>query len=172
MYRHSGASIAFISIRISLLVLSLFIGLRTVVFPIGLELMARIFPSELAGIGNRDRLAFGMHKLQVDPRLMRAAQEKARDMAERGYFSHQDPNGTEPWHWLIDSGYEYAYAGENLAFRFEDSEEVQKAWLASESHRANLLSPHYQDIGIGVATGTVNGQSGTFVVQFFASKSE
>ena len=98
-----------------------------------------------------------------------AAQAKAEDMAAKGYFSHVGPGGEEPWEWLERAGYEYAYAGENLAVRFEDSKDVVDAWMASPAHRANIVKPQYREIGVGIAEGTYKGGPATFVVQYFGS---
>ena len=47
--------------------------------------------------------------------LQEAAEKKAQDMIENNYFAHTSPQGKTPWHWVEESGYDYRYAGENLA---------------------------------------------------------
>ena len=91
-------------------------------------------------------------------------------MAEKGYFAHTSPEGVAPWHWLKQVGYEYSYAGENLAIRFSDSDKLVQAWLSSPTHRANILKENFTHIGVGVATGTYQGKETLFVAQFFASQ--
>jgi hypothetical protein len=98
-----------------------------------------------------------------------AAQAKADDMAAKGYFSHTGPDGKEPWAWIKEAGYSYQYAGENLAVRFTDSADVVNAWMASPTHRANIVKPAYTEIGVGIAQGEFQGQPATYVVQYFGA---
>ena len=68
---------------------------------------------------------------------------------------------------MAKAGYAYQYAGENLAINFTSSEGVQEGWMASPSHRANIVNPRYSEIGIGVLTGQFEGYESTIVVQMF-----
>lgn len=133
------------------------------------QFAAAVLRGTLVNLTNVERSVMGLSHLTTDPRLTAAAQAKAEDMAARGYFSHNDPDGSEPWRWVRDAGYDYAYAGENLAVRFFDSSDVISAWMQSPSHRANMVKGAYRDIGIGVAEGVYEGQRTTFVVQFFGT---
>ncbi|MES2931557.1 MAG: CAP domain-containing protein [Patescibacteria group bacterium] len=133
------------------------------------DFLASVLPGVLATLTNQDRAANGIASLSVDPHLSQAAQMKANDMAARGYFSHVDPDGNQPWFWFKKAGYDYAYAGENLAVNFTDSEDVQKAWMNSPTHHANIVKAQYTRIGIGVAQGMYEGKETIFVVQFFAT---
>jgi len=90
-------------------------------------------------------------------------------MAKNGYFAHTSPDGKTPWYWLEQVGYNYQYAGENLAINFSDSKDVTDAWMASPAHRANIVKGNYTDIGTGVATGLYQGQQTVFVVQDYAN---
>jgi hypothetical protein len=129
---------------------------------------ASVLPSVVASLTNDERSSNGDSALTVSPLLSRAAQLKADDMAAKGYFAHTAPDGTLPWHWFDVVGYDYQYAGENLAIDFDDSQQLVDAWMASTAHRQNILKAQYTQIGIGIATGTYQGQETTFVVQFFA----
>jgi uncharacterized protein YkwD len=131
--------------------------------------LASVLPSVVTSLTNDDRLAQGLGELQSDELLTKAAQLKAEHMAENGYFSHVSPDGKTPWYWLDQVGYPYSYAGENLAVDFNDSKEVQEAWMASPTHRANIVKREYTRIGVGVAKGMFEGNETTFVVQFFAT---
>lgn len=133
------------------------------------DFLASILPGVLATLTNEDRARVGIATLTEDAHLARAAQMKAEDMAARGYFAHVDPEGRQPWYWLQQAGYEYTYAGENLAVNFTDSRDVQQAWMNSPTHHANIVKAEYSRIGIGVARGTYKGNDTTFVVQFFAT---
>jgi uncharacterized protein YkwD len=115
---------------------------------------------------NHDRLVHGLKALNIDPTLNLAALAKAEDMIQQNYFAHTSPSGTTPWHWFKSLGYEYTYAGENLAQGFQDPDELENALMASPSHRANILSPFYSQVGLAVAT--VNNTN--VVVEFFGSQ--
>lgn len=131
--------------------------------------LASVLPGVLSTLANEDRTRNGVSTLAFDPLLAEAAQLKAADMAEKGYFAHVDPSGRAPWFWLDQVGYQYTYAGENLAVDFKDSKDVQDAWMNSPTHRANIVKPQYTRIGIGTAEGEYKGRATTFVVQFFAT---
>ena len=100
--------------------------------------------------------------------LTKAAEMKAQDMLYRNYFSHNDPDGKRPWQWLDKVGYKYALAGENLAKDFYDVEPLVTAWLNSPSHARNILNDYFTEIGVGVATGDMNGAQTTVVALFVA----
>lgn len=110
----------------------------------------------------------GLGALRTDQSLQSAAQRKAEDMAERGYFAHTDPDGKTPWQWVEESGYAYGSVGENLAVNFDTAEEVVMEWLASPSHRENLLNERYTETGIGIAVGAYGGsEDAMYVVEFY-----
>jgi uncharacterized protein YkwD len=129
---------------------------------------ASVLPAVVAELTDTQRTDNNLQPLSVNPLLSQAAQDKANDMAAKGYFSHVSPDGTLPWRWFTKAGYSYEFAGENLAINFDDSNNVVNAWMASPMHRANILKSQYTETGIGIATGMYEGHSTTFVVQFFA----
>ena len=128
-----------------------------------------VVAGEVIALTNTKRAESDLGSLSEQPQLDLAAQAKADDMAQKGYFSHVSPDGTEPWAWILNEGYAYQSAGENLAVRFDTSNEVVNAWMASPSHRANIVKPVYTQIGVATAEGTYQGSRATFVVQYFAS---
>lgn len=130
---------------------------------------AAVLPAALTDLTNADRTAAGHARLTPDAHLTQAAQKKAEDMAAKGYFAHISPEGKTPWHWLDAVGYEYTYAGENLAINFTDSLDVEEGWMNSPAHHANIVKPEYTQIGIGTAQGIYEGKETTFVVELFAA---
>lgn len=132
---------------------------------------ASILPSVVVDLTNREREGVQTRALTANVLLEKAAQMKAEDMATRGYFSHESPDGNAPWEWIKKAGYQFAYAGENLAINFFDSKDVVSAWMNSESHKENILDKHFTEIGIGTARGIYKGKEALFVVQFFAAPS-
>lgn len=90
-------------------------------------------------------------------------------MIAQDYWAHESPNGTQPWYFFHQSGYEYLRAGENLAYGFKDSSSTVTAWMNSPSHRANLLGD-YQQVGFGVARGShYQGGAYTVIVAHYAT---
>lgn len=133
----------------------------------GSPYVASVIAAVLVNLANADRAELALPELKTDPLLTAAAQAKADDMARKGYFSHTTPEGYDSWHWFKVVGYDYQYAGENLAVNFSDSAEVERAWMASPTHRDNIVNPRYTEIGIAVATGTYQGRPTVFAVQMF-----
>jgi hypothetical protein len=154
----------------SALVVCLFVAAGSVdriVKEMGSPYVASVIAAVLVNLANEDRAELALPELTTDPLLTAAAQAKADDMAEKGYFSHTTPEGYDSWHWFKEVGYDYQYAGENLAMNFSDSAEVQRAWMASPTHRDNIVNPRYTEIGIAVAMGTYQGRPTVFAVQMF-----
>ena len=118
---------------------------------------------------NQDRLKYGLAPLEESQELKEAALAKARDIMSMGYFAHTSPSGREAWDFIRDQGFRYAFAGENLAINYTNSLELQKDFMASPSHRKNLLSPLFSEIGVAVVRGEYQGQSAVITVQIFAA---
>lgn len=133
--------------------------------------LASVITGVVATLTNTAREKESLVPLKESEVLALGAQMKANDMAARGYFAHTDPDGNPPWKWFQAAGYTYEYAGENLAVNFNDSEDVVDAWLASPTHRANIMKAEFSEIGIGIAEGQYKGKKATFVVQFFGKPS-
>jgi uncharacterized protein YkwD len=131
--------------------------------------MAAVISSTLVSLTNTDRGQNSLDTLTVNPLLVQAAQAKADDMASKDYFAHTSPEGLTSWYWFDQVGYKYTYAGENLAVDYGDSGDVERAWLNSPTHRANIMDSHYTQIGIATAVGTFQGHQATFVVEMFGA---
>lgn len=116
---------------------------------------------------NKHRGLANLSALSHNTELAASAEHKAQDMFAHQYWAHNSPDGTEPWSFISASGYEYKKAGENLARDFVTDEAVVNAWLASETHRANVLSNEFTEIGVAVVTGYFNDQIVTFVVAHY-----
>ena len=131
--------------------------------------MAAVLPAVLANLTNEERQSQKLNVLAVNPILNKAAEMKAIDMATKGYFAHISPEGKTPWYWLELAGYKYQYAGENLAVDFSDSKDVASAWMASPTHRMNIVKNNYTEIGTGIAIGIYEGRETIFVAQVYAN---
>ncbi len=162
------AAIFFLAVFIAAEILflsSAFLAPRTAIF-------ADISTLAIFNLVNKSRSELGFGELSVNKELQKAAEAKAADMAKNGYFSHVSPQGVAPWFWMEKSGYDYYYAGENLARGFIDANSVFDAWMRSRTHRANILNPNYNDIGVAVVSTEISGKKTNIIVQMFGSSSK
>jgi uncharacterized YkwD family protein len=107
------------------------------------------YEQKVVELTNQERAKNGLPALQVDLTLSKMAHEKSRDMSANGYFSHTSPTYGSPFDMMKKYGISYRYAGENIAMGQRTPEEVVKAWMNSEGHRKNILSPNFNMIGVG-----------------------
>lgn len=132
-------------------------------------LVSTVLPSVVVQLTNAERADLDETPLRRNATLDEAARMKAEHMAKNEYFAHFAPDGTSPWYWFDKAGYKYAHAGENLAIHFTDSSEVVQAWMDSPTHRANIVSGKYTEIGVGTAKGMYEGYETVYVVQLFGA---
>lgn len=131
---------------------------------------ASIPPSEVIRLTNEKRVASGLSPLSENGQLSQAALAKGGDMLAKDYWAHVSPDGVQPWTYISNAGYKYRYAGENLARDFSNPSAAVDAWMASPTHKDNLLSPKYKEIGVAVVEGSLAGVDTTIVVQMFGTK--
>lgn len=136
-----------------------------------LGISASIDQKKLIELTNVERAKLGLSAVSESDALNKAAELKAQNMFSENYWAHFAPSGKTPWDFMLGSGYRFTYAGENLAKNFYKSEDVVSAWMNSPTHRDNLLNSKYNDIGIAVVEGTLNGQKTTLIVQMFGTTS-
>ena len=134
-----------------------------------LGISGNIDHKKLVELTNKEREKSGLPPLSENEALDKAAQLKAQNMFSENYWAHFAPSGKTPWDFILGSGYKFTFAGENLAKNFYKSDDVVSAWIASPTHKDNLLNPKYQDIGIAVVDGVLNGQRTTLIVQMFGT---
>src|SRR3989344_2919298 len=160
---------------LALLIIFLFLGTFSlsalkVKFPEVLGISTDITSEQLLVLVNQKREENGFAPLVFNPELSAAALNKSNDMLSKNYWAHNSPEGRTPWEFIKESGYNYIYAGESLARGFTTSSSVTDAWMASSSHRANMLSPNYSDVGFAVMTGRLDGEETVLVVEEFGSR--
>ncbi len=127
---------------------------------------------ELLNLTNYERAQNGLAPLQLDKQLSIAAANKGQHMFDHNYWAHFAPDGTTPWQFIRAAGYDYSYAGENLARGFTTSVDAMNAWMKSPTHRANILSPLYKDVGFAIKEGTLQGEETVLIVQEFGQRSD
>jgi uncharacterized protein YkwD len=123
--------------------------------------LSRTEASFLAAV-NQTRAEYHLAPLHFDETLERAARAHSADMIRRHYFAH----GAFAQR-LRAFGARGPYVGENLAWgvgTYASPGNIVRQWLASPSHRANLLRPGYTRVGVGVLRGAFQGQAGALVI--------
>lgn len=118
---------------------------------------------------NIERQKQNLPLLHYNKVLSKSAELKAEDMFTNNYWAHNSPQGKSPWDFIKSVDYQYSIAGENLAKDFYDTESLIKAWMNSPTHKENILNNRYQEIGIAVVNGILNGVKTTLVVQHFGA---
>ena len=121
---------------------------------------------DLLALANRARADAGFSPLQPDEGLAKAALQHAKIMAARRQLSHQFPGEQGLMQRIAGSSdLRVDQAAENVG-QADSAEEVHGGFMASPPHRANLLNPAYNSVGIAV----VRSGSMLYVVQDFAHR--
>ncbi len=116
----------------------------------------------MVSLVNKERSSRGLKPLVLDVKLREVARFHAKDMFERGYFAHFSPEGESVTDRAEKFGVSYLVIGENLAYA-PSLELAHQGLMNSEGHRANILSPDFGKIGIGVMDGGIYGKMFTQV---------
>ncbi len=112
------------------------------------------FEKQVVELTNAERAKNGLPALTLDTNLSKVARAKSEDMSKNNYFDHTSPTYGSPFDMMKQFGISYKAAGENIAKGQTTPEQVVKAWMNSEGHRANILSDKFTHIGVGyVANG-------------------
>lgn len=114
----------------------------------------------------------GGNALAANQKLYVSSDGKARDMAIHGYFSHTGPDKRNLNYFLTQANYTYRVAGENLAVGFPDAEAIFSAWVKSPPHHANLVDGDFKELGIGLASGLLQGQPTVYVAEHFGTPAD
>lgn len=106
---------------------------------------------QVIALVNKQRASRGLMMLKKNATLAYVARLKSIDMATQNYFSHTSPTYGSPFTMMLHYGIQYSAAGENIAMGQPTPQSVMNAWMNSPGHRANILSPAYTQIGVGLA---------------------
>jgi uncharacterized protein YkwD len=108
---------------------------------------------------NQERASRGLRPLTTDPRLSQAAQSHSASMLRLGYFAHDGPQGL--WDVRVRRYVKRPLIAEILAYGSGSHATpggIVSDWMHSPSHRRIILMPELRRIGLGLATGTYQGQ--------------
>lgn len=103
----------------------------------------------LFSAANEERMQRGLQPLHWDDTLYRAAQRHAGEMAARESISHQYPGEPDLAGRGRAAGARFSVISENVAEAL-NAPMIHDAWMHSADHRANLLDPRVNSVGISV----------------------
>lgn len=90
--------------------------------------------------------------LRLNPILVGTARAMSKDMGNRNFFDHTNPDGLDPFQRMEAAGYSGGAMGENIAAGYSSGAEVVAGWLSSDGHCRNMMDPDFGVIGIGYAS--------------------
>ncbi|KAB1197383.1 CAP domain-containing protein [Haloferax sp. MBLA0078] len=140
---------------------------------------------------NKERKERGLSPVDYDLELQEIARYHSEDMAESGYFAHTSPSGESMGDRYDKFGYEcrvdaggntYMTGSENIAQTYHDENLIDvgyltnekelanglmNQWMNSTGHRDNILTPEWENIGIGVYIIEEDGKTTVYATQNF-----
>jgi len=111
------------------------------------------FADPFQNLLNAERANQARGPLSQDTRLANAAQGHAYDMSINSFFSHTSSDGRTLGNRISATGYNYCWAGENIAQGQNSQAAVFSAWMNSAPHRANMMSGQPTEFGFAQAPG-------------------
>jgi uncharacterized protein YkwD len=105
---------------------------------------------------NQERLSRGLRALEVSESARDVARSHSKDMFVQGYFSHKSLDGRSPFDRMKAGGVAFHSAGENIALA-PTLTMAHNGLMNSPGHRANILSPNYHKVGIGILVSPTRG---------------
>jgi uncharacterized protein YkwD len=120
--------------------------------------------SQLFEAANRDRASAGLRALQWDMSLAAAARQHAQRMAQANTLSHQFPGELPLQKRATQAGARFSLIAENVA-EGPGAAHLHQQWMNSPPHRANLLDPELNAVGIAV----VQSEGTLFAVEDFST---
>jgi uncharacterized protein YkwD len=126
--------------------------------------------AEVIDLTNGQRADRGRVPLRANPRLMRAAQMHAEQMARARRLAHDLPDAAYPHteDRLSAARYQWEMYGENVAQGQSSAAEAMRGWMRSPGHRHNILHAAFTEVGTGYA---VDGAGQPYFVQVFGRPS-
>jgi uncharacterized protein YkwD len=94
-------------------------------------------------------------------KIATAAFKHSSDMAAKGFLSHTGSDNSLPGDRLVREGYVWSKYGENVAVGYTSVAAVVQAWLGSEGHCRNIMSPAFDEIGAAYANGAYQSSPST-----------
>jgi len=138
-----------VKLRTAMIGLVALLGLCAMAWPQGAGSESAAAEQELFRMTNRDRAEARLPELEWNEWLAQAARQHAVEMARRGRLSHQFPGEPSLRDRIVATGVRFDASGENVALG-PTMAEINRDWMLSPGHRANILDPNYNAIGVAV----------------------
>jgi len=128
----------------------------------------RGFASQVLDLTNAERSRAGLGPLALSAQLNDAAQSYSQVLAGGACFEHTCGPVPTFGDRVGQAGYNgWNALGETIASGYPTPEAVIAGWMSSPGHRANLLSPDFTEMGIGLVNG---GTYGAYWTQEFGRR--
>ncbi|WP_230374114.1 CAP domain-containing protein [Pontivivens ytuae] len=134
---------------------------------------------QMLDLVNEERTSRGLDPLELEQNLNEASEDHSAWMLDANVFSHTGTAGSSAGERMEDAGFDfsgsYAWA-ENIAYRSVSNPDqydetvvlLHEALMDSPGHRANILNPDLDYLGVGIEVGEFNGFEAMMVTQNFA----
>lgn len=120
---------------------------------------------DIFNLTNEQRQKNGVAPLTFSNEIAAVARAHSKDMNDRNFFDHVNPDGLDPFQRMSIGGISFSTAGENIAGGQSASIMITN-WMNSPGHRANILNPSFHKIGVGVS---VSSRFGLLATQDFTN---
>lgn len=145
--------------------------------------LASTFEQQMLSLINQERQSRGLVPLSLELRLNDSSEDHSAWMQASGIFSHTGAGGSSATQRMQAAGFTFAgnwSSAENIAWQSErgapgisdDVTDLHVALMNSPGHRANILTPEFRYIGIGIVEAPFGGApDAVLVTQNFAATS-
>ena len=123
------------------------------------------FEQEVLRLVNQERAKQNLSPLAWHDGLAQVARAHSKDMNDRRYMAHNNPDGQTPFDRIKNHGISYRAAAENIAAGQRTPAQVMQGWMNSSGHRQNILNPNLTKLGVGYYEG--DGPYKTYWTQCF-----
>ncbi|WP_334061122.1 CAP domain-containing protein [Limimaricola cinnabarinus] len=141
--------------------------------------IANTLERQMLDLVNDERTERGLTPLSLERNLNASSEDHSSWMLRNDVFSHTGANGSSATERMRDADFDFSggwASGENLAWQSErgapgladDVIDLHESLMNSPGHRANILNPNFEVIGIGIESGDFRGWDGVMVTQNFA----
>lgn len=144
--------------------------------------VANEYELQMLALINEERTSRGLNPLQLEQNLNSASEDHSQWMLDTDIFSHTGAGGSSATDRMRDADFTFSgswRSAENIAWQSQrgaegfsdDVEDLHNSLMDSPGHRANILHPDLEYIGIGIEIGNMNGWPAVIVTQNFAKTS-
>src|SRR5918997_1080825 len=133
----------------------------------GGKMALKVDEKRMLDLHNQKRRSQELQRLCVHPALQRAARDHSQDMIRDDYSAHGDVGKR-----LKRQGSNWSTYAENIALDpgSPSPGPTFDMWMDSQRHRANITSRKFEEVGIGLATGSYRGERKTMWTADFGSR--